>query len=186
MKITLIAGSNREGATSTNLLRYIGQFIRAKMVSVEWIDLKELPLPLYSPDYDMVHPHAYKLKTAVQDATGLILATPEYHGSISGVLKNAIDYLDASQVSGKPVLSICSAGGPIGISSLTHLQGMIRNLHGVNCPEWISIGTGSHSFGPDGIPVDHAVRERVASTVDHFLELTHRLSVNIQPTLGRE
>jgi NAD(P)H-dependent FMN reductase len=43
MKITLIAGSNRAGATSTNLLRYIESLLKAQQLSVEFVDLSELP-----------------------------------------------------------------------------------------------------------------------------------------------
>lgn len=42
--------------------------------------------------------------------------------------------MNVSHISGKPVLSVSSAGGPVGVSSLTHLQSIMRNLHGVNSP----------------------------------------------------
>ncbi|UUZ82783.1 NAD(P)H-dependent oxidoreductase [Paenibacillus sp. P26] len=114
MKVTMIAGSNREGATSTILLRYIGRLLQAEHVSVTLIDLRELTLPLYSPGRGDLHPNAVRLLEAAGEADALVLATPEYHGSVSGVLKNALDYMNAAQVSGKPVLSVSSAGGPMG------------------------------------------------------------------------
>lgn len=179
MKITLIAGSNRKDAASTNLLRYIERVLTTNHVSVELIDLLELPLPLYSPDAERLHPNVMTLQRAVAEADGLILATPEYHGSVSGALKNALDYLNGSQVGGKPVLSVSSAGGPLGVSSLTHLQTIVRNLHGINCPAWISIGYGSNSFGSDGAPSDEGVRSRVQDVVSSLVELTKVLAVNV-------
>ncbi|MDO3679348.1 NADPH-dependent FMN reductase [Paenibacillus ehimensis] len=183
MKITLIAGSNREGATSTSLLRSIERLLKDQHLSVTFVDLRELPLPLYSPDAEALHPNVQRMVEAVADAEGLILATPEYHGSISGVLKNALDYMHAGLVAGKPVLSVSSAGGPMGVSSLLHLQGIVRNLHGVNCPEWISIGASYHSFDSDGHPSDEGMRGRVDSAVGKFVDLTRKLAAGVEAAI---
>lgn len=176
MKVTLIAGSNRAGASSTSLLRYIAGLLEAKKISAQFIDLSALPLPLFSPDNQEVHPNVQRVREAIADGDGLILATPEYHGSISGTLKNALDYLTGSEVAGKAVLSVSSAGGPLGVSSLSHLQAIVRNLHGINCPEWISLGYDTNAFGPDGAPLDEGMRERVREAVDRFVELTRKLT----------
>lgn len=179
MKIVMIAGSNRKGAASTFLLRYIGSLLQGHQISVTCIELKELELPLYSPDTEGLSSNVQYVLEMVKSADGLIFATPEYHGSISGVLKNALDYMNASHVSGKPVLSVSSAGGPVGVSSLTHLQSIIRNLHGVDSPEWISIGAGSHGFDSEGVPLDAGLRDRVDAAVEKFLALTRMLTVDV-------
>lgn len=176
MKITMISGSNRKDAASTNLLRYIERLLNAQHISVNLVDLHELQLPLFSPDTEQLHPNALSFQQSVADADSLIFATPEYHGSVSGTLKNALDYLNASHVGGKPVLSVSSAGGPLGVSSLSHLQSIVRNLHGMNCPEWISIGYGSNQFGLDGAPLDEGVAERVKSAVGNLVDLTRKLA----------
>jgi azobenzene reductase len=175
----MIAGSNREGATSTYLLLYIERLLKAQNISVSFVDLRELHLPLYSPDSQELHPNAQRLLETVADADGLILATPEYHGSVSGMMKNALDYMNASHVSGKPALSVSSAGGPMGVSSLSHLQSIVRNLHGVNSPEWISIGYGHLSLDPDGHPLDEGIRDRVGSAVGKFVDLTRMLTARL-------
>ncbi|VTR57694.1 flavoprotein [Actinobacillus pleuropneumoniae] len=179
MKIVMIAGSNRQGATSTLLLRYIGRLLQGHHISAACIELNELELPLYSPDNEELSPNVQYVLDIVKGADGLIFATPEYHGSISGVLKNALDYMNVSHISGKPVLSVSSAGGPVGVSSLTHLQSIMRNLHGVNSPEWISIGAGSQGFDAEGVPLDAGLRERVDAAVEKFLVLTRSLSVGV-------
>ncbi|AFC28549.1 NADPH-dependent FMN reductase [Paenibacillus mucilaginosus 3016] len=175
MNVTLIAGSNRTNAASTCLLRSIERLLKARQISVRFVDLSELPLPLFSPDNLELHPNAQLLLEAIADGDGLILATPEYHGSLSGTLKNALDYITAGQVAGKAVLSVSSAGGPLGVSSLSHLQSIVRNLHGINCPEWISIGAGSPAFGPDGSLSDEGMRQSVQDAVHSFVVLTGKL-----------
>lgn len=175
MNITLIAGSNRKASTSTKLLQYMADRLASKGVAVTFVDLRKLPLPLYSPDSEEQHVNVISFLQSVKDADGIIFGTPEYHGSISGVLKNAIDYLD-EELSGKSVLSVSSAGGPMGISSLMHLQNMIRNLHGINSPEWISIGMGQHDFGMNGEPAEAEIRQRVEDALEMFLDITKSLA----------
>jgi len=173
MNIAIIAGSNHKHATSTQLLRYIARELRTRGADVTLIDLWAQPVPFYSPDNEEMHPNVKLLVDAVAGADGLVFGTPEYHGSISGVLKNAVDYLSGALVAGKPVLSVSSSGGPVGVSSLTQLQTIVRNLHGINSPEWISIG-GAKSFAPDGAPADEGTRLRVGQALDYF---THMVSL---------
>jgi len=175
MKITLIAGSNRKDASSTKLLRYIAGRIRSQGHDARIVDLYETPLPFYTPDAESVHPNVAALLEAVRSADALAFATPEYHGSVSGVLKNALDFLDGDAVRGKPTLSVSASGGPVGVASLTQLQAIVRNLHGVNSPEWVSLGGGAQRFASDGSPADAGVRQRVERAVDTFLALASAL-----------
>lgn len=175
MLITLIAGSNRHHAISTSILRYIEDVLKSRNIQVSIIDLAAVQLPLYSPDSEVVSPEADVLIHSVKQADGLILATPEYHGSISGSLKNALDYLDNRHVAGKPFLTVSSAGGPLGVSSLLHLQSIIRNLHGIHCPEWISVGEGQSILDPNGLPQDKEILGRIDQAVERFIALVKKL-----------
>ncbi|PYI52701.1 NADPH-dependent FMN reductase [Paenibacillus flagellatus] len=180
MNITLIAGSNRTDAASTNVLRYIERLLNARRIAVSFLDLREMPLPFFSPGAESLDPNVRSLQQSVANADGLILATPEYHGSVSGLLKNALDYLNGTHVGGKPVLSVSAAGGPTGVGSLTHLQSIVRNLHGINCPEWISVGYGTNGFGPDGAPSDEGTRQRIETALANLLDLTRTLALKAE------
>ncbi|WP_309120256.1 NADPH-dependent FMN reductase [Paenibacillus sp.] len=174
MNMVLLAGSNRKDASSTKLLRYMKERLKARGVEATLFDVYESPLPIFSPDDAEAHPNARRLVAAVQGADGLVLGTPEYHGSISGALKNALDYLGSGEVGGKPVLSVSSSGGAVGVSSLTHLQGIVRGLHGINSPEWVSIG-GRQWFNADGSPADEGMRTRVERALDQLVAMTEAL-----------
>jgi len=175
MKVLFISGSNRSGATSAKLLRYMAEVSRRKGADADVFDLWENPVPLYSPDAEQGEPNVTALLAAAQQADAIVLGGPEYHGSISGVLKNALDYMGSAHVSGKPVLSVSSSGGSVAVSSLTQLQTIVRNLHGINSPEWISIGGEQRHFSPDGAPQQEAVRQRVERALDTLLALTKAL-----------
>ncbi|NQX71068.1 NAD(P)H-dependent oxidoreductase [Paenibacillus alba] len=182
MKITIVAGSNQKLATSTKLGQYIQHLIQQEGHQVKLIDLYQSPLPFYSPDdAHGGHEALETYKHALHEAEGIVLATPEYHSGISGVLKNALDHISQDYFHNKAVLSVSSAGGAIAVSSLTQLQTIVRNLHGINCPEWLSIGGDQRkSFQADVAHSDiHPdVDKRVRRVVSSFLDLTKQLSVN--------
>jgi azobenzene reductase len=171
MNIFLLAGSNRKEASSTLLCRYIAAQLQQNGHSATVFDLNEKPIPFYSPDAESADANLKEMKQGLLQADGIVLATPEYHGGPSGVLKNALDHVGFDYFDGKVVLSVSSAGGSIGVSSLQQLQTMVRNVHGINCPEWISIGAEQRSFTADGEPADAKTKARVEKTVAYFVKL---------------
>lgn len=68
-----------------------------------------------------------------------------------------------------------SSGGAVGTSSLLQLQAIVRNLHGINSPEWISIGGAQRSLLVDGYTVHEGggqdINDRVHRAALSFLEL---------------
>ncbi len=174
--ITIIPGSNRANSTTAAACRYIRDFLAATGEEAVLFDLKERPLPFFSPDQTFSgNPAVAELTALVREAHGLVLGTPEYHGSLSGVLKNALDHLPDGAFAGKPVLCVCSAGGALGTSALTHLQAIIRTVHGVTCPHWISIGGHVKQFGADGAPENAKLRERIDAACRALKDLARRL-----------
>ncbi|WP_282936730.1 NADPH-dependent FMN reductase [Paenibacillus sp. RC67] len=171
MKITILAGSNRKHSTSTQLCHYIQSVLESNDCTVALLDLNELPVPFFSPDVESDDANLQYMKNQLKEADGIVLATPEYHGAPSGVLKNALDHVGFDQFDGKVVLSVCSTGGAVGVSSLQQLQTIVRNVHGINCPEWISIGGEQRLFSPEGEPTNLKTKERVHRTLQYFVQM---------------
>lgn len=175
MRIAIIAGSNRLNSSSTRLARFVGERLRTDGHEVGLWDLHQKPLPFYAPDDNGQSEAVEQLTSLVMEADAIVLSTPEYHGSLSGVLKNALDYLDGDHFNGKMVLCISSAGGAVGVSSLQHLQVIVRNVHGVNCPEWISLGGDQRRFDEHDVPVNSPLRDRVDRVLSTFVKLAEKL-----------
>jgi azobenzene reductase len=174
MKIAIIAGSNRAQSSSTQIAEYAGKKLEEMGCEVSMIDLYKIQLPLYSPDMDEdadADANVNLMAQKVMQADGIILSTPEYHGGPTGVLKNALDFLDSDHFDGKIVLSISSAGGAVGVSSLQQLQAIVRNVHGINCPEWISIGGDQRRFTTEGEPESDRLKQRVQKTLSYFVHM---------------
>jgi azobenzene reductase len=74
------------------------------------------------------------------------------------------------------VLSVVSAGGAVGVSALQQLQSVVRSLHGINSPEWLSIGGAQRKwFECEHDPYEGGqdIDDRIHRVVNSFLELTH-------------
>lgn len=175
MKIAMIAGGNHSQSTSTALCRYIGRVLENKGHEAVLFDVYSKPLPMYTADRDdSEHVHVAELRRLLLKSDGVVLATPEYHGAPSGALKNALDFTGFDHFDGKVVLSVSSAGGAVGVSSLQQLQTIVRNVHGINCPEWISIGGDQRRMNEQGEPEDAKTRERVQRTVAYFVSMIEK------------
>jgi azobenzene reductase len=178
MKIAIVAGCNRRNSSSTRMAKFVGERLKAGGHSVDLWDLHTDPVPFYDPDEETEADTVVRLARTVAEADAIVLSTPEYHGSLSGVLKNALDYLGSDHFDGKMVLCISSAGGAVGVSSLQHMQVIVRNLHGISCPEWISIGGDQRRFDEQGEPVHAPVRARVERVLNTFVSLAGKLRIS--------
>ena len=106
-----LCGSLRKGSTTHAALRIALAGAKEAGAEVELIDLSEYKLIFYGEvaEESEYPPDVFKLKKKVQRAHGILLGTPEYHGSFSGVLKNALDLMWFEEFENKVV-------GLIGVS----------------------------------------------------------------------
>ncbi len=116
------------------------------------IDLREWTLPFCGAQFSPAEfPDVARLQAIVGEAQGLIWATPEYHGSFSGVLKNALDLLSIADFEGKMVGLLGVAAGSLGAASaLSHLRAVGRQLHAWVLPQQVSLAGSYQAFNEDG------------------------------------
>lgn len=108
------------------------------------------------------HPGVQQLRAAVQGACGIVLGTPEYHGSFSGVLKNALDLLGFDEFEGKMLGLVGVSGGQMGaLMALNSLRVVGRALHAWVVPEQVGIAHARQAFAPDGRLRDKRLEEAV-------------------------
>ena len=151
-QIVGLCGSLSANSTTHRALQLALNAARERGARTALLDLRQMRLPFAGGDWAPAEwPDAEKLASAVRGADGLIWATPEYHGSFSGVLKNALDLCTIEDHEGKVVALLGVAAGQIGaIQSLNHLRGVARQLHLWALPTQISIARSFGAFDENG------------------------------------
>ena len=131
----------------------------------------ELPLPGSGQKSDGVE----QLTQAVKAATGVILATPEYHGSFSSVIKLIIDNLGfPSVLSGKPISLLGVAAGQIGaIKALEHLRSVCSHVGAIVLPGPVSIAGVHNAFDDQGKCLDSAIEKRIRGGATNLINYIH-------------
>jgi FMN reductase len=175
VKIVGIGGSLRPNSSSYMALAVAMQRVQALGADTQMLDLRQMQLPFCNggeyPDY----PDVIKLREAVAQADGLILSTPEYHGSVSGVLKNALDLMSFDELSDKVTGLISVLGGQSNSNALNDLRVIMRWVHGWVIPEQIAIGQSWKAFSEDGKLLDEKLSQRFDQFAQSLVENTRKL-----------
>jgi len=127
------------------------------------IDLSEYQLVFRAGKDETGYPNdVFRLRQVVKDATGVILGTPEYHGSFSGVLKNALDLMGFDEFEGKMIGLVGVSGGRMGaFDAMNSLRNIGRALHAWVIPEQASVPEAWKVFTDDGKIADPQLEERL-------------------------
>ncbi|MEM9923608.1 MAG: NADPH-dependent FMN reductase [Cyanobacteria bacterium P01_D01_bin.50] len=176
MKIVGIAGSLRAESYTHQTLELAAKRVEALGAEVEILDLRQMKLPFCDGgDEYREYPDVKRLQETVKEADGLILATPEYHGGISGVLKNALDLMSFEELSDKVVGTISILGGQSNSNSLNQLRLVMRWVHAWVIPEQIAIGQAWKAFDKEGKLLDEKLSQRLDKFAESLVENTRKL-----------
>lgn len=162
-KILALAGSMREGSFNKKLVAIAAEGARKSGADVTLIDLKDFQLPLYNGDEEEAHgiPEiAQKLKKLFIEHDGFLFSSPEYNSSISGVFKNAIDWVSRPEKSdpyylvafkGKSAAIMSASPGALGgLRGLVHLRAMLENVGVLVLPDQHAVIDAGNAFDEKG------------------------------------
>ena len=94
-------------------------------------------------------------------ADAFVLSSPEYHGTMSGVMKNSMDWLSFDQTTGKVFGLISTLGGQSNTTTLNHMRTVVRWIHGWVIPEQLVVSNVKNAFSDDGTILDSNLSERL-------------------------
>ncbi len=174
IRIAVITGSVRPGNyTGKAAALVMDELSKIDDVTAQFID--PASLDLLAPGAGPISESMKKLKDDVAGATGVILATPEYHGSFSSVMKLVIENLGfPSVLAGKPIALLGVAAGQIGaIKALEHLRSVCSHIGGIVLPGPVSVAGVQRLFDDDGNCLDEGVEKRIRSVATHLLDYIH-------------
>ena len=166
IKVLAFAGSLRSGSFNKKLVQAAAQIARKAGAEVTVVDLRDFNMSLYDGDDEAdsgIPEGALRFKQVISSHDALLISAPEYNSSISGVLKNAIDWASRppdQPFAGKPV-AIMGAGA--GMAGTARAQYDLRrccvflDMHPINKPE-VLIGVAHTKFDAEGAFTDEAGR----------------------------
>ena len=155
MKGLAIIGSAQLGSHTHALSQYLqGQF-EEHGVELEIFELAKNPI--HQLDFagttqatEEIKNNVDLLQSKAMEADFFILGTPNYHGSFSGILKNALDHLNLDYFKMKPVGLIGNSGGIVSSEPLSHLRIIVRSLLGIAVPTQIATHDSDYAKLDDG------------------------------------
>jgi NAD(P)H-dependent FMN reductase len=189
VKILAFAGSLREHSYNRRILNIAIEGARAAGAEVTLIDLRDFPMPIFNPDEFAEHfdENAARLQDILMEHDGLLIASPEYNGSVPGGIKNMIDW--TSRASAKYPKSVdvyrgkfaaimtASPGSFGGIRSLAHMRGILTIMFVNVLPTEIAVTFANQKFEGDGIEMTDdktkKILEDLGASLVKMLEKTH-------------
>lgn len=154
-----VGGTTRPNSSSERALRVALAAAEAMGATTRLVAGPDLPIEPYDPARPERSPQALELVAAMQAADGLIIASPGYHGSISGLVKNALDFTEDMRGDARPyfdgraVGAIVSADGAQALgSTLAAIRSIIHALRGWPTPYAALINSSQKPFDAHGKP----------------------------------
>jgi NAD(P)H-dependent FMN reductase len=192
-RILVFAGSVRTGAFSGRTADVAQKELAVQGAEVTRISLGDYPLPIMDEDLEKekgVPENAAKLGRLIAAHDGLLIATPEYNGSIPPLLKNAIDWVSRLRrdggrsfrpLYGKPAALCSSSEGKFaGIRCINHLRAvLVRCQMEVITPE-CSVSNAAEAFAEDGQFRDERLHQSMERLCRTLIETSRMLSVRIE------
>jgi len=162
--VTAICGSLREKSYTRLALNIALKGAEQIGVKTKLIDLRDYDLGFCDgrSDTSTYPPDVHKLKAEIKGSHGIIIGTPEYHASFSGVLKNALDFMSFEELEGKMIGLVGVSGGVMGATNaLNSLRNIGRQLHAWVIPQQTSIPSVYNKFDKDKNLIDKQIEERL-------------------------
>ncbi len=177
VRILAIGGSTRPGSTTEMALRCAAQAAEAEGAKVTYIVGRDLLLPIYDVQTPDREPGARNLIDAVRQADGILIASPGYHGGISGMVKNALDYVedlandDPPYLHGRAVGCISVAHGwQATVGTLAQIRQTVHALRGWPTPLGGTVNSQVTQFDENAVPNDPIVAEQLATIGGQVVE----------------
>jgi len=152
VSVVAVCGSLRETSYTRTALKYALDAADNADATTTLLDLHAVDVPMYDPDAD--DQGVTELLATVERADAVLLGSPVYHGTLSGALKNFHDHCGWDEYEDTVVGLVATAGGGSYASTLDHMRGTVRGVHGHVVPEQVGIRNASSKFTPDPQALD--------------------------------
>ncbi len=187
-RILAFSGSARRDSFNQQLATAAARHAEAAGADVTLVSLRDFPMPLFNQDEEDEHGQpeaATALKALFVDHDGLLIASPEYNGSITPLLKNTLDWLsrrngeEPSMIAYKgktAAIMGASAGGLGGLRGLVHVRAILSNLGVLVIPKQFALRAAHNAFDDSGDLKNERDRDTVVQLTESLVDTTNRMS----------
>ncbi|WP_042305414.1 NADPH-dependent FMN reductase [Paraburkholderia terrae] len=189
VKVLAINGSSRRDSLNQKLLDIAAQGARDAGAEVTQARLADFDLPIYDGDFEVERglPNgARKLQALVEAHQALLIATPEYNGGYTALLKNAVDWISrprgdgssgVSLLAGKAAALVSASPGQLGgLRSQSGMRAVLDKLGMLVIPQSFALGMAHEAFATDGQLKDSNVTRLVSGVGEGLYRLALRLA----------
>ena len=176
-----IGGTTRPGSTSERALQFALAKARTLGADTDLLVGNQILLPIYTPESTERDSTARHLIALLRRADGIIVASPGYHGSLSGLIKNALDYAEDMRDDSRPYfdgravgLIACAHGWQATGATLTALRSIVHALRGWPTPLGVAINTSEGRFGDDHSPPSAALSKQLSILAHQVVEFAQQ------------
>lgn len=181
IKVLAFAGSTREGSYNKQLVAEAANIARGLGATVTLIDLKDFSMPIYDADLekkDGMPNYAKRFRRLMIESNAIIIATPEYNGSIPSLLKNALDWASRTEdgqgsreaFKGKKfAIMSASPGGGGGVRALIHLRSIIDAIGGDVVSKQLAVSSVQDAFNEKGNLVKTETKNELKEEIQQLL-----------------
>ena len=184
-----IGGTTRAGSTSELALRATLALAEGLGARTAVLCATDLVMDPYDPMVKTRSDSAQRLVQLLREADGIVIASPSYHGSIPGLLKNALDYTEdmrndeRAYFDGRAVgCVVCAEGIQAMGTTLFTLRSIVHALRGWPTPYSATINSSTKPFGPDGLLREEAVSAQLKTVAQQVVQFAqYSLLAKAQP-----
>lgn len=173
-----IGGTTRANSSCEKALRCALVAAEGQGAETILLGAADLDMPNFAPERDERPPNALRLIAEVRRADAIIISSPGYHGGVSGLVKNAIDYLEDLRDADPPYLDrravgliVSAAGWQATATTLVALRNVVHALRGWPTPLGVCVNTADPAFDGEGRCLSPSVQRQfdlLASQVMQF------------------
>ena len=164
LRIVALGGSSKPMAASERALRIAAQAATEAGAEVTFLTGRSLLVPLYDTETSDRTPETVAIIDALRRADGVLIASPGYHGSFSGMVKNALDYAEDLRHDDRPYLEdravgliAVAHGWQTAVGTLNQLREVVHALRGWPAPLGVAVNDSAGLIGDDADSTDPAV-----------------------------
>lgn len=181
-KVLVLSGSLKAASVNQKLAVQAGKIALSLGAEVTTISLRDYNIPLFNEDIEQEeHAAVNDIRATFAAADALIIASPEYNGSLTPALKNVIDWVSRPNAANdyaprysrqKAALLSASPGGLGGLRGLTHLREVLTNLGTLVIPSQLAVPAAYDAFNENDELINAATKDRLQAIIDQLLKVT--------------